>query len=286
MLFPLTSFASAINCQKASSSVEKSICSNAELLQLDQDVADAYSIRVNSIPVEDWINENTDKSDIIFFQEEWLKIRNLCKNDACLINVYKQRLQTLNPDFYGFTFNGKPINPECVSLFNDSLDGNIIVASIYLNSCVESNAAFSGKYAFVDRKGAVKYYRKASDSWERNDGFYSYRVLGKTDNGTFVLKTLSNWNGSLTSANLLLLKIKDIQLSTPDTEGKHVLTSVSLLEFVGDYSAHLLCDSSIKINGNKIVFSEAPEGTYHTWDDKIKACSKYPIARIIDLSGN
>lgn len=73
--------APSFNCAKAGTAVEKAICSDAELSQLDRRLADVYR-KVAS----------TERSA----QRAWIKQRNTCKADiGCLITQYQERLLIL-----------------------------------------------------------------------------------------------------------------------------------------------------------------------------------------------
>jgi uncharacterized protein len=84
-------FAASFDCTKASSLVENVICSDSELSTLDETLASSYRSAL-----ADANQANTIK----LTQRDWLKKRNLCKDKACLNNLYVQRindLANLNP---------------------------------------------------------------------------------------------------------------------------------------------------------------------------------------------
>lgn len=78
--------AASFDCGKASSNIEKLICSDQELSKLDDDLGSAYSAaRTNSKP----------RSDITIEQRRWLRDLNICRDRYCIKNSYVARLQSL-----------------------------------------------------------------------------------------------------------------------------------------------------------------------------------------------
>lgn len=92
--------AASFDCTKASSLVENVICSDSEISDLDDSLSLSYR---NALA-------NSDKaSEIKVSQRNWLKKRNLCKNKACLRQVYVQRLNdliTFTPSAFSRSYNG------------------------------------------------------------------------------------------------------------------------------------------------------------------------------------
>lgn len=87
-------------------------------------------------------------------------------------------------DLHGFTVAGKAINPACINLTSTLLsDNGIITRSIIPSNCQNSNQAFTGSNAKQDAKGAICYKQKQQN--------FCYRVIGKTQNGLFVITTWS-----------------------------------------------------------------------------------------------
>ena len=82
-----TAFSASFDCEKARTLIEKTICSNQELSNLDDSLMLAYKeARKNS--------ETPD--DIKHAQRAWLKSkRNLCQTAECLIQVHKERILEL-----------------------------------------------------------------------------------------------------------------------------------------------------------------------------------------------
>jgi len=78
--------AASFDCAKAASKVEKMICADAELSELDEKMAKAYDKALPKAP---------DPSVVKQQQKEWLRERNLCMNRTCLHNQYQLRLGEL-----------------------------------------------------------------------------------------------------------------------------------------------------------------------------------------------
>lgn len=79
-----SSFAASFDCQKASRSIEKMICSNDELSSLDEKLSVVYARSIAA---------SADKGAEVSAQRQWLRnYRDRCDNSACAIDAYKKRL--------------------------------------------------------------------------------------------------------------------------------------------------------------------------------------------------
>lgn len=88
-----SAFASpSFDCAKASTKVEKIICDSAELSKLDSELAEAYKIALRDSP---WSSAN---KRIRQDQKEWINIRNVCETEACLDDLYLQRIDALRAE--------------------------------------------------------------------------------------------------------------------------------------------------------------------------------------------
>jgi len=94
LLVPASAFAASsqggasFDCAKAKSAVEKMICADGELSTLDWTAADYYRKAGETMPGA--------KSCLLDDQRAWLaKLRNACKDKACLKRVYLDRLAEL-----------------------------------------------------------------------------------------------------------------------------------------------------------------------------------------------
>ncbi len=122
----LTSFANSasFDCSKASSPLEKAICSNPNLSALDDQMAQAYKdARAKSS------NQDQLKSD----QITWIKGARQCASDsACIEKSYKERLATLGV--------ATPIAPSNTTNANAGGGDNSTAAMNRLKSLFESHA--------------------------------------------------------------------------------------------------------------------------------------------------
>ncbi len=130
----LSSFsqAASFDCAKAAAPIEKLICSDEATSKLDADLAAVYKAAM----------QKTDKSDDLKLQQRaWLKEkRNLCKDAACIVQVYQARtadlvnlstaaagetssekVESANKKFITFTLvegDGYPLCKEYVDMLN------------------------------------------------------------------------------------------------------------------------------------------------------------------------
>lgn len=88
LLFIQQAMAAGMDCAKASSAVENTICANKGLYDLDAQMAAAYSKLMKST--------SDTKAELKIAQRLWLKARNQCAEDvSCLNQRYRERLESL-----------------------------------------------------------------------------------------------------------------------------------------------------------------------------------------------
>ncbi|MCX7091980.1 MAG: lysozyme inhibitor LprI family protein [Methylobacter sp.] len=109
LLFTLESHAAGFNCAKASTFVEKTICSEKQLSDLDDLLAQTYKKAASNV---------TDKKTLKSEQLVWLKNRNQCKDTDCLKDVYEERIKELD----------LPIAQKTASK-------NVVQGRCHMNSC-------------------------------------------------------------------------------------------------------------------------------------------------------
>ncbi len=85
--FAQSAQAASFDCGKAQTKVEKLICSDSSIGELDDEMSTAYQ----------WaLMRAKDKQKVIEAQRRWLKARDACKEDsACLWNAYPTRIREL-----------------------------------------------------------------------------------------------------------------------------------------------------------------------------------------------
>lgn len=84
LLTSISLFAASFDCTKATTNVEKMICADEQLSQLDTKLSQIYS--------SFYFLTQEIKSD----QRAWMKKRNTCKESSCVKTFYQQRVEELN----------------------------------------------------------------------------------------------------------------------------------------------------------------------------------------------
>jgi uncharacterized protein len=77
--------AASFDCAKAVSPVERMICSDRLLSRLDDALAENYRNMLSA-------DFGGSKADLRGSQREWLAQRNKCKDSACLVGLYRLRV--------------------------------------------------------------------------------------------------------------------------------------------------------------------------------------------------
>lgn len=80
---PIAASAASFDCAKASTLVENAICANPELSRRDEALASLYQAALKQDPA------------IRADQLNWLRERNRCIDERCLINAYDRRIDEL-----------------------------------------------------------------------------------------------------------------------------------------------------------------------------------------------
>lgn len=86
LMLSITAHAASFDCTKATTAVEKLICTDAELSKFDEELNAAYKAA---------LQDKTQADTIKQAQKKWLKERNTCADLACVESAYKTRLQEL-----------------------------------------------------------------------------------------------------------------------------------------------------------------------------------------------
>lgn len=90
-LLAMPAFSASFDCGKASTWIEKTVCSNSELSQLDENMAKKYKAELASADNEDYSQNHRVITKNA--QRQWLKFqRNTCQSEACLIREYQEYL--------------------------------------------------------------------------------------------------------------------------------------------------------------------------------------------------
>jgi uncharacterized protein len=82
----------AFDCAKASSDVEKMICGDSKLANLDNELSTGYKTVYGSAKPDDQARMKKE-------QNNWLKtVRNICKDKSCVVGAYEVRMHVLTGD--------------------------------------------------------------------------------------------------------------------------------------------------------------------------------------------
>lgn len=116
-----------------------------------------------------------------------------------------------------FKIDRQVINPACIKLMQtwESEHSNVIIRSIVLENCQNSNVAFSGIEAY--KNGETSYCE------DPNDGHtcFEYKYLGKTDDGTYFL-----FHQGYVGAYLISKETLTDELKVEKKKTVHILTKV------------------------------------------------------------
>ena len=216
VVLPGPARAASFDCGKASTTVEKLVCADAELSKLDERVAEAYKKALTADP--GWKTR----------QHKWLSnVRNRCTDAACLKQTYAGRLSYLEDaaapkaggDPASLSFDKPPyINPRIIEALTTwvSDHGDQIIA-INLADSQKSNRFFGDT---LTKKGTGKnpyvHFQGKSDESAEVDSEFGYTYVGQTASGAHVLHTKVGDGGSAVFEELLFVTIEpDLALGSP-----------------------------------------------------------------------
>ncbi len=101
VLFPTTSLAASFDCAKSSLALEKIICADSVLTNLDEKLAALYKVVTS---------EANKTGKIKKQQKEWLRnIRNKCTSKPCLVDAYETRIN----EFESIRLKELPVDLNC-----------------------------------------------------------------------------------------------------------------------------------------------------------------------------
>lgn len=168
-----------------------------------------------------------------------------------------------------FKINGEYINPKCIEQLSTwiSETDNIIIQSVVLETCQNSNLAFEGKNTFYKEKNKIGHRGNLDDP--HDDFFYSYEAT-LPDN-----KHILSHGGSLS-----LYKITNKRLGfsvlNNDYREVHVLSKIAEIGFFHCFQNATVSENRLIVN-RRIYYPENPRAT---------ACDDNKTEQIkIDLSG-
>ncbi len=137
--------------------------------------------------------------------------------------------------------DGKAVNPACIELMqpwlSEKSNDNVIIKSVVLDTCQNSNLAFKGREPTVNDDGTISYYKDPDDGHSR----FAYRYLGKTSKGIHYIFH----NGNIGVYSITNEKIiSDLQ--------KNTTRNVTVINKLGDSFVPCFQDGVVK-NDNLII---------------------------------
>lgn len=158
-----TTVAASLNCARATSPTEKSICQHQELRALDARLSLAYS-RIGSV-------DKQQRSTQRQAQLAWLKQRNICESDqACLSTRYQERIAVLGAAFKKATAY-KPDDLDLAALedlrhavqVRQKIDPEFPVESVMAALAIHEGTSFSNKRDDENADGTATFPRIRPD---------------------------------------------------------------------------------------------------------------------------
>ena len=200
--------AASFDCAKAKLPVEKMLCSDAALSDLDGRLASSYRRALALVS-----NPELLKAE----QRSWLTIeRKKCADVACLRQAYQQRLTALEAvappgKEVSYSFTKAPfINPKIVNDLSTELsdEGDQVLAINLTNSETSNRYACDIKIAKTGNRYPYVYSQDQVEGGERPAEF-GYRYVGRTATGVDVLFTAESGGGSGVFEGLMLVRISE-----------------------------------------------------------------------------
>jgi uncharacterized protein len=259
--------AASFDCAKASTAVEKLICSEAKLSDLDGRVAQAYRRALATPAVAQRV-----KLD----QRRWLADRNKCTDVACLTGAYQKRLADLEaapstaasrkptgpqrePSFTTAPFISPRIINDLSTWISDQ--GEQVVA-INLTDSQGSNRYFGDVETRRDGAGTYVGYRTPGDEPGERDAEFGYTHVGRTASGIDVLRTRDSGGGTGVFEYLLLVKLERSETGgeikwTGGKSGTFTFKKPRLLiRKLGEVGLGDRWEGDIKITGDQIAIGK------------------------------
>jgi len=148
-----------------------------------------------------------------------------------------------------FTIAKKPVNPACLNMINGSLSDMPFIYELNMDSCQSSNAAFAGANGTTS-------FTKGKDP--KTQCTYSYKVIGKTTNGVYVISTKSHCaDGSGIFTDLILTRLVKKQRYVYDSKAKRfhkkTYTALVFVANLGGGDRAVGSYNDLKVVGNKLL---------------------------------
>ena len=169
--------AASYDCNKAVAHIDKQICNNQTISQLDGEMGIIYKS----------ITDNLSGDELATFKNEgrkWIKERNKCRNDQCLIDKYKNRIiiltniesQLISANYMGFDKVKQFLITTIAEVPRQA--GYYKVAATELN--VRSKPSKKGKILSAVKNGETVLVSEFIGKWAKTDiGWISGKYLKK-----------------------------------------------------------------------------------------------------------
>jgi len=264
--------AASFDCRRARAPVEKMICSDGQLSDLDARLARSYRRAVDAA---------ADAAGVKAAQRSWLATeRSKCADVPCLKQVYQQRLIAIDaaggtrPDggksgdagarelTYSFT-QAPFISPQIIEDLSTSVadQGDQIIA-INLTDAQGSNR-YGEEADVVKKSGRNPYVRFQLKGEDGGDGMeFGYEYIGRTTSGIDVVRTSSWTGGSGRFETLLLIRLEhDANGASVEDAGGKIETLTfkkqrTLLRKLGEIPLGDRWDGQLKVTGNEIAIGK------------------------------
>jgi uncharacterized protein len=262
LVMPPVARAASFDCAKAQTPVEKMICSDATLSDLDGRLASAYrrAIGLASIP-----------EPLRAEQRSWLTTeRRKCADVTCLKRAYQQRLTAIEAAApagkeVSYSFTKAPfINPKIINDLSTELSdqGDQVLAINLTDSETSNRYACDVKIAKTGNRYPYVYSQEPVEGGEARPAEFGYRYVGRTTSGVDVLYTAESGGGSGVFEGLMLVRISE-ESDAPSVEpaSARVQTVIYrkkrlVIKKVGEIGLGDRWDGILDVKGNEISIGE------------------------------
>ncbi len=192
VLFTQSVFAASFDCNKAATFIEKAICGNERISNLDDELAVNFKAVKNSI-------SDDEAKELIASQKQWLSVRNKCTDDKCLIDSYSKRIAAIagnssvsnvSSSNFGGAYSGNNLSMKVFVLDKNTASAEITTATQNCDGEISGRGNLIGNtLKFQSQDGAencvisVTFNGKGAEISE-GDGCSVFHGLNCSFNGT------------------------------------------------------------------------------------------------------
>jgi uncharacterized protein len=250
--------AASFDCAKAKAPVEKMICSDAALSDLDGRLASAYRRALGLAS-----NPEPLKAE----QRSWLTTeRKKCADVACLRQTYQQRLTAIEAAAppgkeVSYSFTRAPfINPKLINDLSTELSdrGDQVLAINLTDSETSNRYACDVKVAKTGNRYPYVYAQDSVEGGDARPAEFGYRYVGRTTSGIDVLFISESGGGSGVFEGLMLVQISE-EIGGPAIEPASGLAQTMtfkrkqiVIKKLGEIGLGDRWDGILEVKGNEI----------------------------------